>query len=523
MAKKRFAWLLIVAGTIVLAPRTSFADGNLQNVKHIIIVMQENRSFDNYFGVLALAPGSPYHQGVGGCRAGDHKCVDGLTCFVDHAGQYRCANVNLDPDGSSPSLVQAFHDPTRCTVPDLDHSWLGTHEEMLFEAPDFTRFLTLSDGFVRVNDTTEQVDSGESATEDETMSFYDQTDIPFYYDVAKKFAISDRYFASLLGPTFPNRAYLMAATSFGHLTTNDIFPPPGGYKPITGTIFDLLDQNQVTWADYFQDAPQGAIFRLFGTSGVDPHFLPLTVFLAQAAGSPLAPPLPSVAFVDPNLGLTGTALENDEHPPTDIQRGQAYVSQVVNAVRNGPYWKDSIIIVTYDEHGGYYDHVHPPLAAQQGARNPDGINPGQCEDLSLPPLSEQPGGGAECSYNFTSTTDTSVKDAEALCPPLANDPTGPYPSWCANFDQYGVRLPFMAISPFSKPSYVSHTVGDHTSLLALIEKRFLNNGGTPLHLTKRDASANTLEDLFDFNNSPSVNTTVTLAAPPTNDCTPVKP
>src|SRR5262249_31647028 len=155
------------------------------------------------------------------------------------------------------------------------------------------------------------------------------------------FAISDRYFASVLGPTFPNRSYLMAATSFGHLTTNDIFPPPGGYKPITGTIFDLMNRFGVTWADYFQDAPQAGSF-LPG----DPHFLPASVFLAQAAGVPGAGALPQVSFVDPNFGLSGTALENDEHPPTDIQRGQAYVAQVINAVRNGPFWKDSIIFLT---------------------------------------------------------------------------------------------------------------------------------------------------------------------------------
>jgi len=118
--------------------------------------------------------------------------------------------------------------------------------------------------------------------------------------------------------------YFMAGTSFGHLTTNDTFPPPGGYKLINGTIFDLLDQNQVTWLDYFQDAPQGGSFRLFSPPNLDPHFVPLTVFFAQAA----AGTLPQVSFVDPNFGLLGTASENDEHPPTDIQRGQAF-SQVI--------------------------------------------------------------------------------------------------------------------------------------------------------------------------------------------------
>ena len=130
------------------------------------------------------------------------------------------------------------------------------------------------------------------------------------------------------------------------------------------------------------------------------------------------------------------------------------------------------------------------------------------------------GGGAECSSNFSGTRDTSVADAELLCPALAADPTGPYPLQCANFNQLGPRLPFIAVSPFSKPGYVSHSVGDHTSLLALIERRFLTINDVRLHLTSREQFANPLEDLFDFNHSPSLNTLIGQAAPPATDCTP---
>jgi phospholipase C len=520
--KAAIRWLLVLLLLICLAGlKPAFAQTGLQKVNHIIIVMQENHSFDNYFGALAYAPGSPYHMpgsGYGGCEPDDHSCVDGLSCLVDASGALHCFNSNLDDNGNQ---VFAFHDSRRCVAPDLNHSWFPTHQEANYLNPDNTLGQSLSDGFVRVNDLTEQIDNGmESPTDDQTMSFYNQNEIPFYYDLAQKFAISDRHFSSVLGPTFPNRSYLLAATSFGHLTTNDTLPPPGGYKPITGTIFDLLDKNGVTWADYFQDAPQGASFRIFSSTSIDPHFLPLSVFLFQAAtGS-----LPSVSFVDPNFGLTGTTLENDEHPPTDIQRGQAYVSRVVNAVRNGPNWKDSIIFLTYDEHGGFYDHAAPPPARQNHALTPDGIAPGQCADLSNPPASEQPGGGAECASNLIGSTDTTVKEAIQLCPALAANPTGPYPANCPNFNQLGIRIPFVAISPFSKPHYVSHTIGDHTSLLALIEKRFLstagNYGTTPAHMTLRDRYANTLESMFDFYHSPSLNTPLTQAQPPTNDCTP---
>ena len=525
--------VLFAAGALTARP--AWAEGDPHKAKHIIVIMQENHSFDNYFGALAYAPGSPYHnpgrddrsEDPGGCRQGDHACVDGLSCSLDTSGNFTCRNSNLDDDGS---LVFAFHDSRRCVLPDLDHGWASTHREANFNHPNDTLFQALMDGFVLINDKTEQPDHGvENPTEDQTMAFYNQQEIPFYYDLAQKFAINDRYFASVLGPTFPNRAYLLAATSFGHLTTADSFPPPGsgGYKPITGTIFDLLEKNGVTWADYFQDVPQGGSFRPF-PSPIDPHFFPLPILLGQLAGKPGLPQLPAVSFVDPNFGVLGIKNENDEHPPTDIQRGQAFVSLVINAVRNSPFWEDTIIILTYDEHGGFFDHVAPPRARQGHAPNPDGISPGQCADLSNPPASLQPGGGAECSSNLLAgTLDTSVKDAIALCPELAANPTGPFPAECANFDQYGVRVPFVVISPFAKPHYVSHTIGDHTSILALIETVFLDQTGTDEedearpHLTKRDLHAHTFTDMFDFTNSPSVTTAVGVAAPPTQDCTPV--
>jgi len=520
--------LVSLAAVALFGTRLALGEGNPHKVKHIIIVMQENHSFDNYFGALAYAPNSPYHAPRGdgdhdrddrsGCRNDDHRCVDGLSCVVDHAGLLTCFNSNIDDDGHT---VLAFHDSRRCVVPDLDHGWGGTHQEGNFMNPNNTLHDTRSDGFVRVNDVSEQPDHGvENPTEDQTMAFYNQDEIPFYYDLAQKFAISDRYFCSVLGPTFPNRSYLMAATSFGHITTSEIFPPPGGYKPVTGTIFDLMEAQGVSWADYFSDVPQGGSFRPFGlTPPIDPHFLPLKLFLAQASGAPGAGSLPQVSFVDPSFGLFGIQTENDEHPPVDIQRGQAFMSTVVNAVRNGPFWKDSIIFITYDEHGGFYDHVAPPRARQGHEPSPDGINPGQCADLSNPPLSLQPGGGAECAISKAGSI--------ALCPALGADPTGPFPASCANFDQLGFRVPFLAISPFSKRHYVSHTVGDHTSLLALIEKVFMAAGDGDRdgddarpHLTRRDQHANTLEDLFDFDRSPSLNTQVGTAAPPAQDCTP---
>jgi phospholipase C len=311
----------------------------------------------------------------------------------------------------------------------------------------------------------------------------------------------------VIGPTLPNRLYLLAATSFGHVATGDVnYLPPDGLKPGTGTILDLLDSRGITWTDYYEVGPQVGIVRR-PSDAQDPHFRSVEVFLSVAAGSSGAPPLPQVSFLD---------ARDDEHPPEDIQRGQAFVSRVVNAIRSGPYWKDSVIFITYDEHGGFYDHVSPPQAPQGSAGTPDGIFPGQCADLSHPPASEQPGAGAAC--------DASVPDAESLCPALAQNPGGPYPNACAAFGQLGFRVPFLVVSPFAKAHYVSHTIGDHASILAFIEERFLNDqpsgGGGHLHLTLRDQYASPLEDLFDFDNAPSLDTLVIEAQPPVIDCTP---
>jgi phospholipase C len=511
-------------GVLLAGPFLARAGGHIGRVNHVVILIQENHSFDNYFGALPYVPGGPYHPGP--CAPNDHACVDGLACSRSPAGVLTCTNGNRDDDGSR---VTAFHSRNYCPGPDLRHDWPASHQEANFTNPGLTFLASPNDGFVRVNDRVPgsifpildggdgQPDAslgGESRTEDDTMGFFDQGDLPFYYALAQTFAIGDRYFSSVMGPTFPNRSYLLAATSFGHLSTLEIAPPPPGpegYRPITGTIMDLLDRAGVSWLNFFFDGPTTAIFR-----GLDPtHLRPLTSFFAIATEPTCT--LPEVSFVDPafgnnTLGTNPNLVQFDEHPPTDIRAGQFFVSQVVQALRASPCWKDSVLFITYDEHGGFYDHVAPPRAKQGGSRTPDGIAPGQCADASSPPGSEAPGGGAQCF--------ASVLDAPAICPGFT--PTGRYPFWCASFDQLGFRVPFMAVSPFSRPHHVSHVVADHTSLLAFIEKRFLSAGeddddDRPA-LTARDRHASTLEDLFDFEHAPSLDAPVPGApAPLPND------
>ncbi len=284
-------WSLAAFGTPVT---TAQAEGDLHKVNHIIIVMQENHSFDNYFGALPYDPASPYHGGA--CAKNDHSCVDGLSCSVDSLGHFTCANANLETDGS---IVRAFHESKYCTGPDLDHGWPGSHLEANFNNPAATIISSPNDGFVLRNDVSNQLDSGpETANSDDTMGFYTQADLPFYYNLAENFAIDDRYFQSVIGPTFPNRSYLMAATSFGHLTTSEVAPPPGGYKPITGTFFDLLDREHVSWVNYFAEIPQSFSFRPSAFPFVTPHTATFPTLLAQAAAGTLR----SVSIVDPIFG-----------------------------------------------------------------------------------------------------------------------------------------------------------------------------------------------------------------------------
>ncbi|HLK11470.1 MAG TPA: alkaline phosphatase family protein [Candidatus Binatia bacterium] len=477
----------VLAVVALAAARPVLADGNLQNVNHIIIVMQENHSFDNYFGALPFASNTPYHNATGwgrhrACAATDNTCVDGLACKLKR-GVLVCRNGN--PSNTRGS-VKAFHETRYCTGPDLDHSWVGSHQEGNFRRPNNMLRSSPNNGFVRVNAETEQP---AQATDHDTMGYYTDADLPFYYDLAKTFAISDRYFAAVIGQTFPNRAYFLAGTSFGHLTTNEILTA-GGYKPIDGTIFDRLDSAGASWIDYYSDLPYSLMFHT--SSG---HTKPVSAFATDAANGTL----PAVAFVDPSAledqVINGTTYETDEHPPADVRAGEYFVSQIITALRNSPSWHDSVLFLTYDEHGGFYDHVFPPAAVL-----PDDIAPGQCADASNPPASEQPGGGVTCTHSRTI-------DAPGLCP--AFTPTGPYPANCATFNQLGFRLPFVAVSPFAKPHYVSHTIGSHTSLLALIEKRF----SLP-SITARDANADDLEDMFDFDNAPSLAASVGTAPLP---------
>jgi phospholipase C len=503
---------LAIAAYASAAMAAARADAGLGRLNHILVIFLENRSFDHYFGALPYAPGSPYHASAT-CRPDDHACVDGLTCRRGADGTLACSNWNAHADGRR---VYAYHSKTRCIAPDVDHEWVGSHKDANFHDPRSALSRTLNDGFVMQNDVMAP-DTHRSGPADggRAMAFVTEADIPFYYDAAAKFAISDRYFGSAMGASDPNHAFHLAGTYFGHITDEEKGAPPGGWKPIGGTIYDLLDAAGVDWAESFQDVPEGVAYRKFG----DPHFIRHADLIDRLRGKAGAKALPQVVWVNAKIGyFDHGASTNNEHPPADIQRGQAWVSALLNDLRRGPYWKDSAVLITYDEGGGFYDHVAPPRAPQFGARTPDGLNPGDCADASNLPASARPGRGAQCF--FERKVGTTYDEIKQLCPEY--EPGKPFPASCPSYDQLGFRAPLLVVSPFAKPAYVSHRVADHTSLLALIEKRFLTGpDGKTKHLTKRDAAAWTLEDMFDFRSAPSRSTELLPpAAPPAQDCSP---
>ena len=358
-------------------------------IDHILVLMQENRSFDHYFSHL------------------NRRNVD----------RARKTMSNPDPTGGPP--IHPFHQREYCEVADLNHGWDGSHLEWNGGAMD---------GF-----TAQNVDPADP-TGHRTMGFYTKHDLPFYYKLYRTFAMSDRHFCAVLGPTFPNRHFLLAATAFGHIS-NDF--PTVGTEFSQPTIFNLLDEAAVSWKVYQSDVAFSIIYAYVRNERMA-NVRPIAEFFRDAA----AGTLPQVAFIDPAFLGAG---ENDEHPPTNVQVGQAFVASVVGAFVQSPNWPRGALFITYDEHGGYWDHVPPPPACIPDDIPPN-LNPGDVQ---------------------------------------------------AAYDRYGIRVPFLAVSPFARKHYVSHTTTDQTAILRFIETRF----DLPA-LTRRDANASPLLDMFDFENPP---------------------
>ncbi|HSK44551.1 MAG TPA: alkaline phosphatase family protein [Candidatus Binatia bacterium] len=357
-------------------------NGGLQGIKHIIVMLQENRSFDSYFSALgayasAKVPGYQINAGY------DPNVI--LPLFGGGTGHL-------------------FHEPTVRTD-NLSPSWDESH----FDIDQQTDGTFKMDRFAL---TSHSVSSPTDPKGLRALGQYDQTDLPYYYELATQFATSDSFHSSLLANTVPNRQYMFCATSQGR-----IFPSPFGHPLWTcPTIFSSLQNAGVRWSYYDKDGIFLAGFTDWNNPAIQTKTGPIQGYFDILARPTADDDLPSFVWIDAGFGGSGL----DEHPENNIQKGAAYVKTIIDALMNSPAWHDSIFILAYDEGGGLYDHV-PPFTVVPPDATPPQLGPG---DL--------PG----------------------------------------DFTLSGFRVPIIVVSPFVKPHFVSHTNRELTSILKLIETRF---------------------------------------------------
>ncbi|HEY2398654.1 MAG TPA: alkaline phosphatase family protein, partial [Solirubrobacteraceae bacterium] len=382
------------------------ACGSLSAIEHVVIFINENRSFDHYFGtyrgvrgfhdrtVLTLADGSgksifaqPF-PGASGEPYGGHL----LPFRFDTANGGECVN-------------------------DISHEWAAMHQCWNGGALD---------SFVSTHLTTNGERDGPN-----TMGYYTREDLPFFHALADNFTICDRYFCSVLGPTDPNRLYSMSATL-------DPSGKNGGPSLQTLTSNRVQNYGKFTWRTYpeqLQDA--GVSWKVYATpdgnfgDNVLPYFKPYQEN-PQLIANGLAPTFPADFLADcqagtlPKVSWVLASLVESEHPPAPVTYGEAALAQVLQGLVSNPaVWEKTALFATYDENGGFFDHVPPPVAPVGTAG----------EYLSVEPL-----------------------------PSIAGGVRGPI--------GLGFRVPMLVISPFSRGGLVCSKTFDHTSLLRFLERRF---------------------------------------------------
>jgi phospholipase C len=363
----------------------------MPEIEHIVVLMLENHSFDNVLGMLGR---------------GDGFDVD----------------ANGNPTATNPSgnqVLHAFHMPTPCQlVTEPSNSWDASH--LAYD-----------------NGTCQGFANNAGAV---SMGYFDATDLPFTYELAKTFPINDRYFSSVMAQTFPNRRFLISGTALG--IVEDSLPST---LPPHGVIFQALSRHGISWRDYHASLPTLAMYLpLAQDRKLRANLVGVEQFFTDARKGTL----PGFSLIDPDFD------QDSEENPQDIQYGEVFLAQVVNALMASPLWGKVLFIWNYDEHGGYFDHVAPPAAV-----TPDGIAP----DIKVPP--DRPGG----------------------------------------YDRYGFRVPMGMVSPYAKPDYVSHVVSDHTSVLkshTSVLKLVETKWNLPA-LTRRDAAASNLLDMIDLEAPPA--------------------
>ncbi|HEY1484412.1 MAG TPA: alkaline phosphatase family protein [Candidatus Acidoferrum sp.] len=378
----------------------------LTDIEHVVIFIQENRSFDHYFG-----------------------CYKGVKGFADASmafNQPDPSNTTSPPVGG----LLPFHLDTATTnaacTHDISHDWIPQHQSWDNGAMD---------GFVKSH---VPIDANDAIL---TMGYYNRADIPYYYALADAFTICDNYFCSVMGPTDPNRLYTIAAsldptgTNGGPILQTIVNNRSSFYGRLTYTTMpEQLQTRGISWKVY--SSPDQTILNGILSDNVLSYFKnyqdPTSVLHQNAFG----PQFPVDFLADVASGnlpqvswLIGSVVTSD-HPPAPSVFGENIVSLVLAALTANPsVWAKTLFLLTFDENGGFFDHV-PPTTAPAGT-------PGEY------------------------VTAPAVPDPTVVGSPAITGPIG-----------LGFRVPMLILSPFSRGGFVSSDLFDHTSILRFLETRF---------------------------------------------------
>jgi phospholipase C len=459
----------INAATSVGAKFTAAA--TLSSINHVIILVQENRSLDNYLGALRqywAQNGIP------------DQSFDGLPQFNPTTGaaplQGPAPSIQgCNPNDPAPSdcvidpsnTVTSFHLSTMCTE-NTSPTWDEAHNDW---NPDDNvgNSAAKNDGFVYTAAYDGRALDFYDSDGIRAMGYYDGTDLNFLYFMASKFATSDRWFQPVMSRTNIDREYLLGATSGGYVYPNgtDTADTP---QLKSETIFEDMQNAGISWKIYVNPTGTGCTAPYTASCLMTRSYLqnftyaqtvisqfpqniqPISQYITDLQNGTL----PQVAEIEPasDAGLDEHGSDTDDQVnATNVQAGEAYVESLITALMNSSSWSSSALFWTYDESGGLYDHVSP-----QPMPSPDGIKP-----------------------------------LDLMAGDICTTSTGP----TCDFVWTGYRIPLVVVSPYAKQNYVSHTVADYTAMLKFIETRF----NLPA-LNARDAAQMDMTEFFDFTDPP---------------------
>ncbi|KAF4629043.1 hypothetical protein G7Y89_g9104 [Cudoniella acicularis] len=342
----QFALVAALSGLALAAPqkpRNTRSGDWKSKIKNVVILVEENRSFDTFAGGLTYSSqidGLVHHNYCNSMNASDPAQHDDV-CAGPRANDVAPDDPNHSITGVNMQLFSTWH-PEEVTV------------DKYHEAENMRGFVTeQSVTFSTLNKTRAA----------EAINYYTPDQVRVFNSIAENFVLFDRWFAAVPGPTNPNRAYITSGTSAGHGENDNAF---NVYGMPQKSIFQQLSENNITWINYQNSTtgpglgfnPDAAFYEWTGASGKNvTNIKPLTQFYADAA----AGTLPQFTYINPEC-----CSYQSFHPPSPITLGEQFIKGIYEAVRNSPQWEETLFVLTFDEHGGFGDHVPPPLGVPAG-------------------------------------------------------------------------------------------------------------------------------------------------------------